>query len=247
MKIKDRIIKYLSAAIFLIAGLSFIAKFGGPQILKYYVQTGIGDCERIPIFCMSPYETIDVSKPNSAYMAELVPYKAYKISAYVPKGFNVVQELIMKTSFKKHKRMFKGDIIYMLCQDKDFFTRLYPQLKKEGVNDNYEFIRRVMYAKEDEINNITDTFFVIMKGIFIPDIGNQLNAKMIRVNLGGFKGFINYNMEKTGNYFDCNVVDGEGKFFKVYIKDKSRVLNLEKVFTILSTVKCIDAGILLPR
>ncbi|MFA5276474.1 MAG: hypothetical protein WC417_06260 [Candidatus Omnitrophota bacterium] len=247
MKKKNRLIKYLTATIALILGLIFIAKFGGPQILRYYVSAGIGDCQKIPIFCMLPSETVDASKLNSDYMSELVPYKAYKISGYVPKNFNVVQELIIKTSFKKYKRMFKGNIIYMLCQDKDFFPRLYPQLKKVGINDNYEFIRRVMYAKEDEINNVSDTFFVIMKGVFIPDIGNQLNAKMIQINSDGFKGFVNYNLEEGGNYFDCNFVDGEGNFFKVYIKDKTRVLDLEKVFTILSTVKCRGEGILSPR
>jgi len=243
---KKKIAKYLTVAIFLIFGIAYITKFAGPKLLRYYVQTGIGDCKKIPILCMFPSETVNIQRVNSTCTAELVPYKALKICAFIPHGFDAVQELIMKVNYKKYKKMFKGNIIYMLCEDKDFFTRLYPQLKKQGVNDNYEFIHRTMYAKENEINNITDTFFVIMKGIFIPDLGDQNTAKMIQVNIPGFKGFINYNFDKTGNYFDCDLVNEEGIFFKVYIKDKSKALDLDKVFTILSTVRCVDDGIILP-
>ena len=234
---KNKITKYLTVTVFLIFAIAFIAKFAGPQLLRYYVQTGIGGCEKIPIFCMFPSETINIQQVNSTYTAELVPYKASKISAFVPRGFDVVQELIMKVNHKKHKRMFKGNMIYVLCEDRDFFARLYPQLKKQGVNDNYEFIRRTMYAKENEISNITDTFFVIMKGVFIPDLGDQNTAKMIQVNIPGFKGFINYNFDKTGNYFDCDLVNTDGAFFKVYIKDKNKTLDLDKVFAVLSTVR----------
>ena len=244
---KNKITKYLTVTVFLIFAIAFIAKFAGPQLLRYYVQTGIGGCEKIPIFCMFPSETINIQQVNSTYTAELVPHKASKISAFVPRGFDVVQELIMKVNHKKHKRMFKGNMIYVLCEDRDFFARLYPQLKKQGVNDNYEFIRRTMYAKENEISNITDTFFVIMKGVFIPDLGDQNTAKMIQVNIPGFKGFINYNFDKTGNYFDCDLVNADGIFFKVYIKDKSKTMDLDKVFAVLSTVRCVNNGILLPR
>ena len=244
---KNKITKYLTVTVFLIFAIAFIAKFAGPQLLRYYVQTGIGGCEKIPIFCMFPSETINIQQVNSTYTAELVPYKASKISAFVPRGFDVVQELIMKVNHKKHKLMFKGNMIYVLCEDRDFFARLYPQLKKQGVNDNYEFIRRTMYAKENEISNITDTFFVIMKGVFIPDLGDQNTAKMIQVNIPGFKGFINYNFDKTGNYFDCDLVNADGIFFKVYIKDKSKTMDLDKVFAVLSTVRCVNNGILLPR
>ena len=234
---KKKITKYITVTVFLIFAFTYIAKFAGPQLLRYYVKTGIGDCEKIPIFCMFPIETVNAQQINSAYVAKLVPYKASKISAFVPQDFDVVQELIIKVNHKKYKRMFKGNIIYMLCEDKNFFTRLYPQLKKQGVHDNYEFIRRTMYAKENEINNITDTFFVIMKGIFIPDLGDQNTAKMIQVNIPGFKGFINYNFDKTGNYFDCDLVNTDGAFFKVYIKDKNKTLDLDKVFAVLSTVR----------
>jgi len=241
---KKKTTKYLATVIFLIFSVAFIAKFSGPQILRYYVQTGIGDCGKIPILCMFPSETANTQEINTSYTSELVPYKAFKISAFLPRGFDVVQELVMKTSYKKHKRMFKGNIIYMICQDKDFFPRLYPQLKKQGVNDNYEFIRRTMNAKENEISNITDTFFVIMKGVFIPDLGDQNTSKMIQVNIPGFKGFINYNFDKTGNYFDCNLINTDGLFFKVYIKDRNKILDLDKVFAILSTVRYLDNGII---
>lgn len=136
--------------------------------------------------------------------------------------------------------MFKGNMIYMLCEDKDFFIRLYPQVKKQGVVNNYDFIRRIMQAKESEINNVTDAFFVIMKGVFIPDLGNQRSAKMIQVNFSDFKGFINYNLDKETNYFDCNIINRAGVFFKVYIKDKNKTLNLEKVFAILSTLRPVN-------
>ncbi len=76
-----------------------------------------------------------------------------------------------------------------------------------------------------------------MKSIFTPDIGNQHIAKMIKFKIGDKKGFINYNMAKPINYFDCNVLDEKGNFFKVYIKDKGARLDLNNVFAIISTLK----------
>ena len=237
---KKRLAKFLSGTVFMIFAIFFTAKFSLPSILRFYVQSGIGSCQNIPIFCMIPTETVNISHLDSAYTAELLPYKVYKISAFLPHGFDVVQELIMKTNYKKYKRMFKGNMIYILCEDKDFFIRLYPQVKKEGVANNYDFIRRIMRAKENEINNVMGAFFVIMKGVFIPDLGNQFTAKMIEADFCGFKGFINYNLDKEENYFDCNIINQAGVFFKVYIKDKNKALNLEKVFAILSTLRAVN-------
>jgi hypothetical protein len=97
-----------------------------------------------------------------------------------------------------------------------------------------------MYANLDNLKNVTDAFFVIMKSIFIPDLGNQDSARMAEFKNANLKGFINYNLTKEGNYFDCNITDEKDVFFKIYIKDKTRQLDLEKVKLVTSTVKAID-------
>ena len=93
-----------------------------------------------------------------------------------------------------------------------------------------------MHARISETKNITDSFFVIMKSIFIPDLGEQGKVKMAQFALEDKKGFINYNLGRTESYFDCNVIDKEGNFFKVYIKDKGSTLDLEKLMAIISSV-----------
>ena len=52
--LKQKGIKYISIAVTLLAAVLFVAKFGGPSLLKSYVETGIGTCEKIPILCMAP-------------------------------------------------------------------------------------------------------------------------------------------------------------------------------------------------
>ena len=94
-----------------------------------------------------------------------------------------------------------------------------------------------MNATFDKTENISDAFFIIMKSVFTPDIGNQKIAKMIRFKIEDKDGFINYTMTKPDNYFDCNILDTKGNFFKVYIKDIGGRLDLNKVFAIISTVK----------
>ena len=98
-------------------------------------------------------------------------------------------------------------------------------------------MRRLMYANLNKVNNITDAFFVIMKSIFTPDIGQQHACRMIKFELGDKRGFINYTMTKPSNYFDCNVLDHQGNFFKIYIKDSGGHLDLNNVFAIISTLK----------
>ena len=95
-----------------------------------------------------------------------------------------------------------------------------------------------MLANLDKIDSVTDAFFVIMKGIFTPDLGDQANVKMVEFAIGGKKGFINYNIFNTA--FDCNVISERGDFFKVYIKDKEATLNLSKVLAIVSTIRVLD-------
>jgi hypothetical protein len=131
-------------------------------------------------------------------------------------------------------RQHNTPTIYVLYEPPDFFIDLFPQLKKQGISDNYGFIKRIMFAKSKEVKNLTDTFFMIMKGIFTPDLGDQKNVRMVEFKLADKKGFINYNLGKPDNYFDCNVISNAGDFFKIYIKDKGATLDLNQVLAIIS-------------
>ncbi|MCX5701801.1 MAG: hypothetical protein NTW64_02325, partial [Candidatus Omnitrophica bacterium] len=159
----------------------------------------------------------------------------------VPRGFSLIKEAVKKIYYKKNKRLDKGAVMYLLFVEPNFFTTLFPQANKQGINDDYEFMRRTMYAKLKDIKNLTDVFFVVMKCIFTPDLGDQKNVKMLYLQMPDRKGFINYNIAKTGNYFDCNIVNSNGNFFKIYIKDKVATLDLNKVFAIISTVDSLDS------
>jgi len=234
-----RFAKYLSRAILLIIALGFIIKFGGPNILRQYISYGIGDCKSTPILCRQPEETILTPGIDSEYLGTLIPHAFPKMSVSVPKGFALIQELIKKKYYKK-RHAHNQAVIHLLIQEPGALIRLYPDVRKQGVKDNYEFIRRLMYANLNQLNNITDAFFIIMKSVFTPDIGNQSTAKMIKFQLHNLKGFINYSLAKPNNYFDCNVSDEAGNFFKVYIKDIGALLDLNKVFTIISTLKPVN-------
>ncbi|MFA5145164.1 MAG: hypothetical protein WC723_04075 [Candidatus Omnitrophota bacterium] len=241
MKGKAGFKKYISIAVLLLLGILFIAKFGGPAILRLYIETGIGTCSKIPILCLAPEGTIN-SEINKAYAAELVPHKfpqmaiSIPMTISIPKGFSIVQQRTKRVYYKKRRPEQKQPIIYLLRQEPGFFINLYPRLKKEGIADDYEFLKRVMYAKPADIKDITGAFFLIMKSIFIPDLGDQRNAKMAQFSIAGRKGFINYNLAGPEHYFDCNVINAQGAFFKIYIKDKGANLDLDKVLTIVSTV-----------
>jgi hypothetical protein len=237
-----RFSKHLYHTILLIILLAFIIKFAGPSLLKQYISYGIGDCRSTPILCMQPEEKIFTPKVDDFYLETLIPHTFPKMLISVPKGFALVQELIKQPYYKK-KHPNRKAVIYLLIQEPSAFIKLYPQVKKQGVADNYEFIRRLMYAHLDQVNNITDAFFVIMKSVFTPDIGNQNTAKMIKFRVNDLKGFINYTMAKPDNYFDCNVFDASGNFFKVYIKDIGAELDLNNVFAIISTLKPINQPI----
>lgn len=233
---RNRAGKFIAIAIILLAAILFVAKFGGPSILRLYIETGVGTCEKIPILCLAPEEGMVNRDINKEYFAELVPYKFPKMEIAVPRGFNVVQEGIKKVYYKNKKSQHSGAVIYLLYEPPNFFINLFPQLKKQEISDNYEFIRRVMYANLKDTENLTDAFFVIMKGIFIPDLGKQDNVRMVQFKVADKKGFINYNLGKPDNYFDCNVIDNEGVFFKIYIKDKGAALGLDQVLSIISTI-----------
>jgi len=239
----NRLAKYSVIVIVLILSVAFVIKFGGPNILRQYVAYGIGSCKDIPILCMQPEDNIFTPQINPEYRLTLVPQAFPKMSLSAPKGFTLVQELITKPYYKK-KRNNHQAVIYLLYQEPKSFIKLYPDVRKQGVNDNYEFIRRVMYSGLDKVKDITSAFFVIMKSVFTPDIGNQGTAKMIRFEINGLRGFINYTMTgsqtaalRPNNYFDCSIFDTQGSFFKVYIKDTGARLDLNNVFTIISTIK----------
>lgn len=236
---KNKTIKRISLAVFLLFAFIFVAKFARPAILKLYVTSGVGNCQKIPILCIAP-ETESVNyEVNKEYLAELVPYTLEEIKASCPKEFKVIKETISKTYYKK-KRQQGNSVIYLLYQKPDFFMGLFPQLKKAGIKNDTEFVSRTMHARIDSISNLTDTFFVINKSIFTPDLGDQKNTKIIKFSLNDKNGFLSYNFDASGNYFDCNMFNDKGDFFKVYIKDRAKILDLGKALAIISTVQKIE-------
>jgi hypothetical protein len=234
--------KFIFYSVIFILGILFLAKFGAPSFLRLYIQIGIGGCDTVPILCTVPEKEIIYAKPDSQYGLSLSRYKLPGMSAGLPRGFSIVKEKIKKLSFKKKNSYSTASFVYLLSEKPGFFIELYPQIKKQEVNNNYDYISRVMNADIKGVKNTTDAFFVIMKGIFIPDIADQKTAKMIRFAVEDKRGFINYNLTPEGNYFDCNIVDVRDNFFKVYIKDRAASLDLEKVFTIISTINSTQAA-----
>jgi hypothetical protein len=234
-----RFAKIVSRTILLIIALAFVIKFAGPSILRQYIGYGIGNCKNTPILCRQPEAAIFTPEIDTEYRSTLVPHTFPKMSVSVPRGFTLIQELIKQRYYKKRRADNKA-VIFLLIQEPGAFIKLYPDVQKLGIRDNYEFIRRLIYAQQDQINNIADAFFVIMKSVFTPDVGNQNTAKMIKFQFADFKGFINYFMAKPDNYFDCNVFDADGNFFKVYIKDIGSSLDLNNVFAIISTLKPVN-------
>lgn len=228
--------KLVSITLVLLLGILFVAKFGGPSILRLYIESGVGSCEKIPILCMQPDKEIIGLGVNKEYLTELRPYESPKMSVAIPRDFTVVQEMMKKVYYKKGKHQHTGNVIYLLHKEPKFFINLFPRLGKQGINDDYEFIKRTMFANSNAMKNLTDAFFVIMKGVFIPDLGDLKNVTMAEFLIADKYGFINYNLGGLENYFDCNIIDQQGNFFKIYIKDKGASLNLEKVLTIISTV-----------
>jgi hypothetical protein len=235
--VKKSTVKFISVIITFALALVFVVRFGTPSLLQSYVRFGIGDCRSIPVFCMVPVSCASITEAGWGSSFDPMPYFSENLAASVPRGFTVVEEILSRPFYKKHKRMDKGNVVYLLRKDKGFFPGLFPQLKASGVSDDYEFIRRVMNAKIAGIRNLTDTFFVIMKGVFIPDLGNQANVKMCAVELEGMKGFINYNLGDKDNLFDCNFIGRDGSFYKVYIKDREKRLGLAEVEAVVASLR----------
>jgi hypothetical protein len=189
---------------------------------------------------MAPDSDLVNPQIKKEYIKELLPYNFPEMSIFVPKGFNVIKEMITKVYYKKHKRKDTGATFYLLYEPPGFFVDLFPRLKKQGIKDDYEFFRRIMSARLTGINDLTDAFFVISKGIFIPNLGDQRSVRMIRFSGSGVRGFINCNFSASENYFDCNLFSEKGDFFKIYIKDKDKKLDLDKLAAIISTVRKTD-------
>lgn len=233
---KQKIIKIVSIVIVFTLALLFVAKFAGEALLRLYVETGVGNCQKIPILCMAPKDIIIEPTINEAYLKELISDQFPDIEISVPIGFTIIKEKIRKTYYREKGMLFEGAVIYLLYEEPDFFIGLYPQLKKQGIDNNFEFVRRTMYANINKIENLTDVFFVVMKGIFIPNLGDQNKVTMAQFKLGDKMGFINYNLSDTVHFFDCNVINRKGDFFKIYINDPTKRLNLDNVFAIISTI-----------
>lgn len=239
MKKKHDLRLIFSYLLIIILALLFVIKFAGERFLKMYIEAGVGNCKNVPVLCMEPekntlYPSVDEDYINT----QLIAYQFPKIKIKLPNGFNVVQELKKKIYYKRHEdEMGDFPIVYLLHQDPGFFLSLYPQLKKEGINDNYDFIKKMMETRLDKMRGLTDAFFIIMKGIFTPNLGNEKNLTTISFQLKDLKGFINYNLQEEANFFDCDIINSNDDFFKVYIKDKNKVLDLDKLFSVISTVK----------
>lgn len=234
---KDKTRRIILNIILLLVTLAYLEKFGKAPLLRTYIELGIGNCQKIPILCILPEREIINPKINKEYLAKLVPYNFPETEIYMPKGFTVIKEEIKRAYYKNKRRKHKDAAAYLLYEKPDFFIGLFPQVKKQGIKNDYTFLSRTMYACPKGINNLTDTFFVIMKTIFTPDLGDQKNAKMVKFSIGDKKGFVTYNLGSTENYFDCNIIDEQKGFFKIYIKDKEAALDLDKVLAIISTVQ----------
>lgn len=242
---------FLSTIVFILAVL-YLVKFGGPAILKTYIQLGIGSCQKIPILCRVPEKEL-TPQTDKDYLAQLLPYNFPGIEIRLPKGFVVIKGEINKVYpvrkprharkilsngvyYKRHHQPRQDATVYLLSKNPEFFIGLFPQVKIYGINDDYTFLSRAMHAKIDNIKNLTDTFFVIMKSVFTPDLGDQRNVRIAEFRIEDKRGFVSYTEGASENYFDCNILDTQGNFFKVYIKDKGAQLDLDKVFSIISSV-----------
>jgi len=235
-----KFLKRISIAAVALAGLAFVVKFGGPQILRQYITMGIGDCKKIPILCVIPNDEILKPEIDKAAARDYLSYKFPKMSVFAPKGFSVVQEMIKKFYYNKKTKKNADSIIYVLHEEKGYFVELFSDARKLGVKDNFEFLRRTFNARPTQINNLSDAFFVIMKSIFIPDVGNQNTAVMTQFRLGDKYGYINYNLTKDANYFSCDMTTDTDAYFKVYIKDMGAKLGFKDVFAIISTLAETD-------
>ncbi len=239
---RNKLIKYALIAALLALGVIFVAKNFGSEVLKSYVTYTIGGCDKNPLLCARPSQVLDTSAFICPDSADFLPYRFDKVSIKVPKGFKVVNEKVIKVYYKRRASRYNEAAVYIFSQQPGFFVDLFPQLKKGLVVSDYDFISRVMNADLNRTANVDDVFFVITKSIFIPCMGSQKNLKITSFERGGRKGFIVYNMDPGDNYFDCDFVDRNLSFYKIYIRDKGARLDLNDVFAIIDSATVIDAS-----
>lgn len=201
------------------------------------MKSGFGDCRNMPLLCVVPDEQVMVPKPDKKYLQELTPQRLPGLEITVPKRFTVIKEKVKKIYYKRRQNKKTGAVIYLLEENPNFFLSLFPQVKKHGINNNYEFIKRTMEAHFERLNNVTDMFFLIMKTTLTAGMGDQQGLRITPFAADFGKGFITYKLDQQANYFDCNIFKEKGEFIKVYIKDEKTTLDLNKVMTIISTLK----------
>lgn len=209
-------------------------------MLRLYVRAGVGTCEKMPILCASPEQQIIIPGINREYTAGLLAYNFPEIAISLPKGFTAVKDDIKKVYYKKYIHKDKGNIAYLFYKKTNYLVSLFPELTKEGITNDFELVKRTMFAKLNDIRTPNDTFFVILKSISMSYLGDMSKVIMRQFALAEKKGFINYNISGPVNYFDCNIIDTKGNFLKIYIQDRDAVLDLDKVLAIISTIKVRD-------
>ncbi|RJO64309.1 MAG: hypothetical protein C4540_04145 [Candidatus Omnitrophota bacterium] len=234
---KKKLTRFLPWIVVWSAAILTVTTFGKPYVLKTYVEMGIGTCNKIPVLCILPSQNFTNPQIDKNYILSLARYKIEEIEIALPKDFFVIKEQIYRAYYKKRKRTEKDSIAYLLYQNPDFFQSLFPQLKKYSLKNNYDFLSRILNARTPDIKDLPSTLFVILKSIFTPDIGPGSNIKIARFSVADKRGFITYNYTKEGNYFNCDIVNSKQEFFKVYLKDKKKELDIDKVLTIISTLQ----------
>ncbi|MBU1090220.1 MAG: hypothetical protein KKC42_00025, partial [Candidatus Omnitrophica bacterium] len=172
-KVKKDYKKYFLLSLIFLLAVVFVLRFAGSSLLRLYIKAGIGNCTTIPILCMTPEDEVIRPRVNREYIGSLQLYKFPDTSAYLPMGFSVIQETIKKINYKKDQRKGGEDVVYLLHREPNYFINIFEQVDRKEVKNNYDFIKRVMSARLDRVNNTRDTFFVIMKSIFTPYIGDQ--------------------------------------------------------------------------
>jgi len=219
------------------AAILIVTTFGKPYVLKTYVEMGIGTCDKIPVLCIVATKGFTNPSVDKGYIAGLARYSIEEVKIALPKDFFVIKEQIYRAYYKKRTRTEKDPVAYLLYQKPDFFQSLFPQLKKYSLRNNYDFLSRILNARTADIKDLPSTLFVILKSIFTPDVGPGSGITIARFSMADKKGFITYNYTKEGNYFNCDIVNGNQEFFKVYLKDKKKELDIEKVLAIISTLE----------
>ncbi|HNX81598.1 MAG TPA: hypothetical protein PKL77_05570 [Candidatus Omnitrophota bacterium] len=237
MRRKKNYLKIACIGIALSLAVAYIAYFAGPRLLKMYVHAGIGFIHRQPIFGMKPSEVPVPLEVDEDYLAELKPYEFSDVSVSLPKEFRVVQGSEEKSYYKKRPWKTMGAVVYLLYQPPHYFVDSFPDIKQQGITDDYTFVKKTMQSDADFIHTVTDAFFVVMKSLFTPDLGNQKNLSMISFEGRGKRGFISFNLGETEYAYVCDIFDSQNNYFKIFLRDKSRKMDLKKMFTIISTIR----------